>query len=167
MEPAIENILESLPSKPPRSKLEPHREFIRELRRRGRTYREVARIFQERLGLSVAPSTLHYFIKVRARGRKLVQFELPPVDGVNTTSLASDRIAALKAKPAGQRAQSRSNTVWPVVGEFLAPLGKRRAAARKVLQSIDNGSTSTSSTEYAERSMAYRSTRSAWDNQRH
>jgi hypothetical protein len=107
MEPAIENILESLPSKPPRSKLEPHREFIRELRRRGRTYREVARIFQERLGLSVAPSTLHSFIKVRARGRKLVQFELPPVEGASTPSPASDRIAALKSKPVGQRAQSR------------------------------------------------------------
>jgi hypothetical protein len=29
------------------------------LRRKGRTYREVARLFRERLGLHVAPSTLH------------------------------------------------------------------------------------------------------------
>ena len=43
-----------LPPKPPRSKLEPHRELIRELRRKGRTYREVARLFHERLGLYVA-----------------------------------------------------------------------------------------------------------------
>lgn len=56
MEPAAQSILESLSPTPPRSKLEPHREFICELRRRGRTHREVARIFQERLGLSVAPS---------------------------------------------------------------------------------------------------------------
>ena len=107
MEPAVQSILESLSPKPPRSKLEPHREFIRELRRRGRTYREVARIFQERLGLSVAPSTLHSFIKVRARGRKLVQFELPPVEGVSAPSPASNRIAALKTKPTGQRAPDR------------------------------------------------------------
>lgn len=35
--------LSDLPPKPPRSKLEPHRELIRELRRKGRTYREVSR----------------------------------------------------------------------------------------------------------------------------
>jgi hypothetical protein len=45
MEPMHKNILEPLPEKPPRSKLEPHRELIRELRRKGRTYREVARLF--------------------------------------------------------------------------------------------------------------------------
>ena len=45
-----------LPLKPPRSKLEPHRELIRELRRKGRTYREVSRLFADRLGLQVAPS---------------------------------------------------------------------------------------------------------------
>jgi hypothetical protein len=51
-----------LPPKSPRSKLEPHRELIRELRRKGRTYREVAKLFRERLGLQVAPSTLHSFV---------------------------------------------------------------------------------------------------------
>ena len=53
-----------LPSKPPRSKPEPHRERIRELRRKGQTYRDVARLFQERLGLYVAPSTLHSFVAI-------------------------------------------------------------------------------------------------------
>jgi hypothetical protein len=31
-------------SPPPRSKLQPHRELIRELRRKGRTYRAVSRL---------------------------------------------------------------------------------------------------------------------------
>jgi hypothetical protein len=88
-----------LPPKPPRSKLEPHRELIRELRRKGRTYREVARLFQERLGLYVAPSTLHSFVKVRAKHRKKTQFELPPIEMIATDSSALDRVAALKAKP--------------------------------------------------------------------
>jgi hypothetical protein len=78
--------LASLPPKPPRSKLEPHRELIRELRRKGRTYREVARLFEERVGFHVAPSTLHSFVKVRARHRKQVQFELPPVDVVRESA---------------------------------------------------------------------------------
>ena len=48
--------IDNLPQKPPRSKLEPHRELIRELRRKGRTYREVAMLFRERLGLLSRPA---------------------------------------------------------------------------------------------------------------
>jgi hypothetical protein len=101
----------SLPPKPPRSKLEPHRELIRELRRRGRTYREVSRLFAERLGLQVAPSTLHSFVKVRARHRKQVQFELPAVDLPGAQPLVSARLAAFKAKPTAQEAK-RSRFVF-------------------------------------------------------
>src|SRR5271163_4229164 len=90
--------LANLPPKPPRSKLEPHRELIRELRRKGRTYREVAALFRERLGLEVAPSTLHSFVKVRAKHRKRTQFELPPPETVAIESPVLDRVAALKAK---------------------------------------------------------------------
>jgi hypothetical protein len=101
MEPELRTILEYSPQKPPRSKLEPHRELIRELRRKGRTYREVARLFHERLGLHVALSTLHSFVKVRAKHRKRTQFELPPVgQAAAAVSPALDPVAAPKAKPA-------------------------------------------------------------------
>jgi hypothetical protein len=99
MEPELQTILESLPEKPYRSKLEPHRELIRELRRKGRTYREVAHLFEERLGLSVAPSTLHSFVKVRAKHRKRTQFELPPIQLATADSPVLDRVSAFKAKP--------------------------------------------------------------------
>ena len=100
MEPEPRTILEYSPQKPPRSKLEPHRELIRELRRKGRTYREVARLFHERLGLHVALSTLHSFVKVRAKHRKRTQFELPPVGlAAAAVSPVLERVAALKAKP--------------------------------------------------------------------
>jgi hypothetical protein len=89
-----------LPSKPPRSKLEPHRDLIRELRRKGQTYRDVARLFQERLGLYVAPSTLHSFVKVRAKHRKRSQFELPPLELASADgSPVLERVAALRTKP--------------------------------------------------------------------
>lgn len=91
----LQEILKSLPEKPPRSKLEPHLELIRQLRRRGRTYREVARLFREQLGLSVAPSTLHSFVKVRAKHRKRTQFELPSSEPADQ----HDSIAVLRAKP--------------------------------------------------------------------
>ena len=99
-EPALLLVdLASLPPKPLRSKLEPHRELIRELRRSGRTYREVARLFSDRLGFHVAPSTLHSFVKVRARHRKQVQFELPPLVQTVAEAAPSSRVAAFKAKP--------------------------------------------------------------------
>ena len=101
----------NLPPKPPRSKLEPHRELIRELRRKGRTYREVSRLFAERLGLQVAPSTLHSFVKVRARHRKQVQFELPAAELPSAESPVSARLAALKAKPTAQETK-RSRFVF-------------------------------------------------------
>lgn len=91
--------LANLPPKTPRSKLEPHRELIRELRRSGRTYREVARLFSERLGFHVAPSTLHSFVKVRACHRKQVQFELPPLAQLVAEVAPSSRVAALRSKP--------------------------------------------------------------------
>jgi len=96
MEPELRTILESLPEKTYRSKLEPHRELIRELRRKGQTYREVARLFHERLGLCVAPCTLHSFVKVRAKHRKRSQFELPPLELTSAPSPALDRVAGLR-----------------------------------------------------------------------
>lgn len=105
MEPELQTILESLPEKPYRSKLEPHRELIRELRRKGRTYREVAHLFAERLGLYVAPSTLHSFVKVRAKHRKRTQFELPPVQLATAESPMLDRVTALKATPMARTAK--------------------------------------------------------------
>jgi hypothetical protein len=99
---AISAVFSDLPIKPPRSKLEPHLELIRELRRKGQTYRGVARLFQERLGLSVAPSTLHSFVKVRAKHRKRTQFELPPVEVTTPPLPPADCIAALKARSSEQ-----------------------------------------------------------------
>ena len=106
MEPELQSILDSLPSKSPRSKLEPHRELIRELRRKGRTYREVSKLFSERLGIYVAPSTLHSFVKVRAKHRKREHFELPPSETPGSSSTVLAPIAAHKAKSIGQKPKS-------------------------------------------------------------
>ena len=105
MEPAHQIILESLSEKQYRSKLEPHRNLIHELRRSGRTYREVAHLFHAQLGLHVALSTLHSFVKVRAKHRKRLQFELPPVGLATPESPALEHVVALKAKPAVREAK--------------------------------------------------------------
>jgi hypothetical protein len=113
MDPTLLSLLDSIPQKSPRSKLETHRELIRQLRRKGCTYRDIVRILRERVGLHVAVSTIHSFIKVRAKHRKQVQYELPPLEPQSSVStlMSSDdvtsRIAALKAKPVGQKTKAK------------------------------------------------------------
>src|ERR1017187_3430129 len=105
MDPTILSLLDSIPQKSPRSKLETHRELIRQLRRKGCTYRDIVRILHERVGLDVAVSTIHSFIKVRAKHRKQGQYELRPIEAESTVSTRTNpgdfasRIAARKAKP--------------------------------------------------------------------
>jgi hypothetical protein len=112
MDPTLLSLLDSIPQKSPRSKLETHRELIRQLRRKGCTYRDIVRILRERIGLHVAVSTIHSFVKVRAKHRKQVQYELPPLapesnsSRVNPDDVAA-RIATLKAKPTEQKAKPK------------------------------------------------------------
>lgn len=112
MDRTLLSLLETIPQKPPRSKLETHRELIRQLRRKGCTYRDIVRILHERVGLDVAISTIHSFVKVRAKHRKQTQYELPPLESesksipVSSDDVAS-RIAALRAKPIEQKIKSR------------------------------------------------------------
>ena len=111
MDSRLQQVADSQPNKPPRSKLEFHREFIRKMRRKGLTYRELARVLRDQLGVPVAPSTIHSFIKVRARHRKLTQFELPSPESEVAASSAPDsvsvRIAALKSKPVSTDSKRR------------------------------------------------------------
>jgi hypothetical protein len=77
MDEVVRRLLDQMAAKPPRSKLEPHLEVIQELRRKGRTYLDIADFFSQHFNLRVAPSTIHAFVKVRARRRKRPQIELP------------------------------------------------------------------------------------------
>jgi hypothetical protein len=47
MDPTLLSLLDSIPQKPPRSKLETHRELIRQLRRKGCTYRGLRQCDEE------------------------------------------------------------------------------------------------------------------------
>lgn len=67
MDEKLRQLIEEMPERPPRSKLEPHAEVIRALRRKHRTYQEIAAFLREHLQLAVAPSTIHEFVKTRAR----------------------------------------------------------------------------------------------------
>jgi hypothetical protein len=111
MDANLKKILAELPIKPPRSRLEPYREFIEELRSRGRTYRDIAGILAEKCAVQVTGSGVHDFVRTRSRattnsaGRMTKSNPLAASNAVVKTSPASTsseevhrRIAALKAR---------------------------------------------------------------------
>jgi hypothetical protein len=69
MDTDLTKILAELPIKPPRSRLEPYREFIEELRSRGRTYRDIAEILAEKCAVQVTGSGVHDFMRTRSRAK--------------------------------------------------------------------------------------------------
>jgi IS30 family transposase len=70
MDDKVHEILDNLPPKPPRSRLDPHFELIDEMRRRGRTYKEIARVLAETCQVKSSPSNIYYFVRLRAREAK-------------------------------------------------------------------------------------------------
>jgi hypothetical protein len=67
MKANLKKILDTLPKKPPRSRLEPYRELIEELRRRGRSYRDIAVILAEKCRVQVTGSGVHDYLRVAAK----------------------------------------------------------------------------------------------------
>lgn len=111
MDANLKKILDELPDKPPRSRLEPYREFIEELRSRGRTYRDIAEILAEKCGLQVTASGVHDFVRSRTRakdgsaGRSTIDprpVSKPVAAGTSPASASNEQvqrnIAALKAR---------------------------------------------------------------------
>ena len=89
MDEKFQIILSSLPQKAPRSRLEPYRELIDELRERGRTYQEIAQILTEKCQVATSRSAVNDFVRVRKR-RKSKQPTARPQESNN-------------ARPAGAR----------------------------------------------------------------
>ncbi len=90
--------------------------LITELRRRGWSYADVARVLEEKCQVKVAPSTIFDFLRVRAKAKgksnkpagrltadKLSEGEVSPPK--NQEKTVEDRIAALKRRPAPEKSQ--------------------------------------------------------------
>jgi hypothetical protein len=125
MDAKLREILDSLPNKPPRSRLEPYREFIEELRRRGRTYVDIAGILGEKCQVQVTASGVHDFVRTRSRMKRRSAQQIayaPPKSVPNSTGAGRAdstrkpsgddevrrRIAAFKArKPAAAEEPDR------------------------------------------------------------
>ena len=64
MKQSFEKILDELPLTLSRSRLEPYRDLIHELRARRYSYREVARVLADKCNLRVCHSSIHDFVRV-------------------------------------------------------------------------------------------------------
>ncbi len=90
----IAKFLADAETRPARSKLEPCAELVRELRQRRWTYRKIADALREGFAVTASPSTIHDFVKVRARRAKA---EIQPTrsdcpqNKAGTTTAASRR----------------------------------------------------------------------------
>jgi IS30 family transposase len=94
-----------MPGKPFQSKLEPFLELIRQWRRQRWSYPRIAETLRTDHGMTVAPSTIFSFVKVRAKGQKV--FALPSSDALPANRRPSP------ASPTSE-AQHRAN-------EFFTP----------------------------------------------
>jgi hypothetical protein len=114
----IKVILDSLPPKRFRSRLEPYTQLILELHRRGRTYREIAQILTERCSVQTSRSTVNDFLRAHLRRaqnwQKIEKIERPqnrphksvvsmkdkiPLETAVVTDEIQKRIAAFKSRP--------------------------------------------------------------------
>lgn len=66
-EQKITDFLARAETRPAASKLDAYHQLIRTLRQRRWTYKEIAVVLRDEFGLSAAPSTIHAFVKVRAK----------------------------------------------------------------------------------------------------
>jgi hypothetical protein len=109
MNDKFQSILNSLPEKPPRSRLAPNFGLIEELRRRGCTYRKIERILVNQCQFQISRSAINNFM--RSQSRK-------------------------KAKPS--KRQSVAPMDWNAVGQaVIADLNPKTDAATQNCQPMD------------------------------
>lgn len=107
MSDMIRQILETLPNRGGRSSLESYCELILEMRRRGYSYRETARLLADRCGVKISHAAVHNFVTRHSR----TQAAEPPqsrcearmgqpgnASGADSGDEVRDRIAALKSR---------------------------------------------------------------------
>jgi hypothetical protein len=117
MDANLQKLLDELPEKPPRSRLEPYREFIEELRNRGRTYRDIAEILAEKCAVQVTGSGVHDFVRSRSPAKvRLAENSQTKADDLQV----GDTVVAGTEQPASSSEE---------VQQKIAALKARNAAA--------------------------------------
>ena len=75
MNEELQSILDQMPARPPRSKLEPYRDLIRNLRQKRKTYREIAAFLHQHCNVGVHYSTIYDFVHAPYRNPEQDQIQ--------------------------------------------------------------------------------------------
>jgi hypothetical protein len=119
----LDTILNNLPVKPPRSRLEPHLALITEMRKRHRSYREIAQVLHDSCDLTVGVSTIHDFVRLRSK-----PCPRPGLTGTRKSALVcADADSPLVSK---KRADSAAKTTQGVLRNSKESKGTQGTARR-------------------------------------
>jgi hypothetical protein len=102
--------LDLMPGKPFQSKLIPYEDLIRDLRKAGRTYREISDILKKDHGIEAHPDTVNSFVIVRARGAKVYTLPDPAPSTPQTVTKPARSPAKASGTPPGDSTQSATDT---------------------------------------------------------
>ena len=110
MDQRTEDFLKDTPEHPMRSRLEPYRNLIRELRRKRYPYRKIVAILRDHFALQISKSSLHDFVKVRSRStsKNRIQLAIPPCSQSVIPKVAAS--VPDETTPIGQAASSLPDT---------------------------------------------------------
>lgn len=133
MDETFQAILDSLPPKQPRSKLEPYAELIQELRKRGRSYREIATILEQRCGVKAGTHTVYNFVRVRTPAPKKARSAKTETKPSNRT-LVPPTAKENRAVPPS----SNSDQVWQRIQDLKQRTPVDIAAEKKEFQFDEN-----------------------------
>jgi hypothetical protein len=131
MDEKFQAILDTLPPKAPRSRLEPYAELIHELRRRGRSYREITAILADRCGIRVGVHTLYNFVRVRTAASKKTKPAKAAMTGGTPPSLPA-------AAPIPTGGHGQDGDVWHRIHALKDRPDARARSAEKVFHYDEN-----------------------------
>jgi hypothetical protein len=118
----FEEILRNLPQKPDRSRLDPYGGLIEELLDSGWTYRAVARILVDKCNLHASISTIHHFMRRRAKAKRNSSKR-------HRTAPCSDPEASLTARTEEEgNSTTETKTVDGSIYQRIAALKQQRPA---------------------------------------
>jgi hypothetical protein len=159
--PELQQVLDNLPAKRPRSILDPFRPFILRWRREGRTYREIQQILAVECRVQVTYQMLFKFVKQRSRPRKPqpdLEIEPATTQPGNSSSAAVLPEARKPRMTAEERAALRASFDQPLFPtEEQKPLFVRRPGPTRNLnfeQLGDKTNGSSSDTNSSDREEA-------------
>ena len=140
MDTRFEAILNSLPAKESRSRLEPHSELITEMRKRGHSYREITQVLKKACGLKVGTSTVNDFVLTRSKSKPMLS-----ASAVSRTRATKKNKRALtdmyrdaEARESTRRPQKELEGIARTIKELKTDQRKIRARAESLVEQHDD-----------------------------